>query len=162
MTARPSAVSPSSVSERGGTEMSGPYDDIIHLPHHVSAKRRPMSRAARAAQFAPFAALSGLDGTMAENARLTSERITPDPDEAAKLDLRMQFLSGYVSDEPCITVTYFVPDRRKSGGEYVTVTGNLRRIEETERRLLMTDGKKIPIDEIIDIGGEIFRVLNEI
>lgn len=39
--------------------MNRNYDDIIHLPHHVSTKHKPMPMEARAAQFAPFAALTG-------------------------------------------------------------------------------------------------------
>jgi hypothetical protein len=40
------------------------YDDIINLPHHVSAKRPQMSMLDRAAQFAPFAALTGYDAAI--------------------------------------------------------------------------------------------------
>lgn len=35
------------------------YEDIIHLPHHVSEKHPQMTLQDRAAQFAPFAALTG-------------------------------------------------------------------------------------------------------
>ncbi len=42
--------------------MSDNYEDIIHLPHHVSQKHPRMSMEARAAQFAPFAALKTNDG----------------------------------------------------------------------------------------------------
>ena len=38
---------------------SGPYDDIIDLPHHQSRVHPRMPEANRAAQFAPFAALTG-------------------------------------------------------------------------------------------------------
>lgn len=57
--------------------MTGKYDAILHLPHHVSKKHPPMPMADRAAQFAPFAALTGYDAAIRENARLTQERIDP-------------------------------------------------------------------------------------
>ncbi len=41
------------------TNEKGEYDDIIHLPHHVSESRPHMDLIDRAAQFAPFAALTG-------------------------------------------------------------------------------------------------------
>ena len=39
--------------------MADNYNDIINLPHHVSATRPQMSMMDRAAQFSPFAALTG-------------------------------------------------------------------------------------------------------
>ena len=45
------------------------YDDIIHLPHHVSETHPRMSRANRAVQFAPFAALTGYEAVIDETAR---------------------------------------------------------------------------------------------
>ena len=47
----------------------GAYDDIIHLPHHVSATHPQMSMLQRAAQFAPFSALSGYGQAIEETAR---------------------------------------------------------------------------------------------
>ncbi len=46
--------------------MSGRYDDIINMEHHVSRVHPPMSMRSRAAQFAPFAALSGHDEAIAK------------------------------------------------------------------------------------------------
>ena len=36
--------------------MTGPYDDMLNMPHPTSRQHPRMSRSARAAQFAPFAA----------------------------------------------------------------------------------------------------------
>ena len=46
--------------------MKKQYDDIIHLPHHVSKIRPQMSMQDRAAQFSPFAALTGYDAAIKE------------------------------------------------------------------------------------------------
>ena len=46
--------------------MRNNYDDIIHLPHHVSKRHPQMSMLNRAAQFAPFAALTGYDAAINE------------------------------------------------------------------------------------------------
>ena len=45
------------------------YDDIIHLPHHVSKRHPQMSMWNRAAQFAPFAALTGYEESIKESAQ---------------------------------------------------------------------------------------------
>lgn len=50
------------------------YDDIIHLPHHVSSKHPRMPMAMRAAQFAPFAALNGYEKALEETERKNTER----------------------------------------------------------------------------------------
>ena len=62
------------------------YEDIIHLPHHVSKKRAQMSLEDRAAQFSPFAALTGFEETIEETGRLTDTRIELDEMEKARLD----------------------------------------------------------------------------
>ncbi len=57
------------------TNEEGKYDDIIHMPHHVSTTHSQMSLIDRAAQFAPFAALTGHADAIKETERLTQERI---------------------------------------------------------------------------------------
>lgn len=133
------------------------YEDIIHLPHHVSKTRPQMSMIDRAAQFSPFAALTGYDAAIKETGRLTDERTDLGEETKAMLDMKQHYLLAVISDQPEITVTYFVPDERKAGGAYVTVTGNLKRIDEYERLLILTNGKKIPMDEIADIESDIFK-----
>ena len=50
--------------------MSGKYDDILYLSHHVSPTHRRMTMAERAAQFSPFAALAGYEDAVRETGRL--------------------------------------------------------------------------------------------
>ena len=133
------------------------YNDIIDLPHHVSTTRPRMSMIDRAAQFSPFAALTGYDAAIRETGRLTDERIELSEESRAALDRKQQILLDNLADHPEVSVTYFVPDERKSGGAYVTVTGRVRRIDEYRRRLLLMDGRNISLDEISDLSGELFR-----
>lgn len=132
------------------------YSDIINLPHHVSKTHPQMPMQDRAAQFSPFAALTGYDDAIDETARLTGRKIELGEEAKEILDRKLQYLRDVISEKPEISVTYFVPDEKKDGGEYVTVSGNLKRIDEYERVLLLTDGKKIGMDEIIDIECELF------
>ena len=135
------------------------YNDIIDLPHHVSASRPRMSMIDRAAQFSPFAALTGYDAAIKETGRLTDERIELSDESRAALDRKQQLLMDNLADCPKVSVTYFVPDERKSGGAYVTVTGQVKKVDEFERLLILTEGTKIPLDEIQDLSGDLFRVL---
>ena len=132
------------------------YNDIIDLPHHVSATRPRMSMIDRAAQFSPFAALTGYDAAIKETGRLTDERIELSEESRAALYRKQQLLLDNLADRPEVSVTYFVPDERKSGGAYVTVTGQVKRVDEFERLLILTDGTKIPLNEIWDMESELF------
>ena len=93
------------------------YDDIIDLPRPKS-RHEPMPMSDRAAQFSPFATLTGYGDAIDETARLTDVRIELSEEERAELDYKQQYLSTL--DAPTVSVTYFVPDERKSGGAYVT------------------------------------------
>ena len=137
--------------------MSGNYDDIINLPHHVSATRPLMSMIDRAAQFSPFAALTGYDAAIKETGRLTDEKIELDEDTRTALDIKQAYLIEMIDEQPEISVNYFLPDTRKPGGAYVTVTGNLKRFDEYERLMILTNGKKIPMDDIANIESDLFK-----
>ena len=132
------------------------YDDIINLPHHVSATRPRMPMIDRAAQFSPFAALTVYDAAIKETGRLTDQRIELTEDSRAVLDRKQQLLVDNLADHPEVSVTYFVPDERKAGGAYITVTGRVKKIDDYQRLLLLTDGTKIPLGEIIDMESELF------
>lgn len=134
--------------------MTGSYTDILNLPHPTSKKHPRMTRTARAAQFAPFAALTGYNEAVKETARLTDEQLELDDTEKAQLNEKLQLLRQHLPRQLPITITFFIPDTKKAGGSYQTITGPVKKIQEYERRLIMTDGTIIPIDAIIGLYGE--------
>lgn len=132
--------------------MSGNYDDIISLPHPEPRTHPRMSLHDRAAQFSPFAALTGHSAAIAETGRLTDSRITLDESEMARVDAALQRLRELLPQAPAVSITYFVPDERKAGGSYQTVTGTARRIDTVNGVLLLTDQRVIPIPDILDVA----------
>ena len=135
------------------------YEDIVHLPHHVSETHPRMSRHDRAAQFSPFAALTGHDAAVQETARLTDARIETAEDKRYELDLKLQLLEQLLASRPALTVTYFIPDKRKAGGAYVSVSGSLRRIDPRKRLLTLCDGREIPMDDVLELDSPLFANL---
>ena len=139
--------------------MRGQYDDIINLPHHVSATRPQMPLLDRAAQFAPFAALTGYDAAIKETGRLTDEKIEMDEEALNILNMKFQLLVDNLHDEPEVSFTYFKPDERKAGGAYLEMTGTVKKVDDFERVITMQDGTKMLMDNILNIDGEIFAGL---
>ena len=139
--------------------MTDQYDDIINLPHHVSSTRPRMSAIDRAAQFSPFAALTGYDVSIKESARLTGERLELDDSQKEDIGDKLRFVMEQLDTDTEIRITYFLPDTRKAGGEYVTVSGAVKKIDEYERMIILIDGKQIPIDEVIDVDCDVFEEL---
>ncbi len=129
----------------------GKYDDIIDLPHHVSETHPPMSRADRAAQFSPFAALTGYDAAVRETARVTERRIELDEGVKAELNARLNCILEHLSEHPQVSLTYFVPDEKKSGGAYRTVTGTVRKLDSFAKTLTLTDGTVVPMEEMVHV-----------
>ena len=129
----------------------GKYDAIIGLPHHVSQKHPPMPMEKRAAQFAPFAALTGHAAAIRETARLTDEKI--ELDDAMKLEIsdRLRELADRLPDAQPVAITYFLPDAYKSGGSYVDAVGTVRKLDAYARVIVMQDGRKIPIDDVLEV-----------
>ena len=136
--------------------MSTPYDDLLHLPHHVSEKHPQMSVHDRAAQFSPFAALTGYEVAVQETARLTDRRIELDEGEKAAIDQRLTLVQERLPVPTEVTITYFLPDKKKAGGAYVSVSGTVKRIDDYERMVILRNGTSIPIDDILHINGELF------
>lgn len=132
----------------------GDYDDIINLPHHQSRTRKHMPISDRAAQFSSFAALTGHDAAIKETARRTDLRITLDESALEELNGKFSLIAQRIGERPAITVTYFVPDKRKSGGEYQKFTGQIRRIDNVAETLIFTDGTVISMRDVTDVSSE--------
>ena len=136
-----------------------PYEDIVNLPRHISKVHPQATMADRAARFSPFAAISGYEDMVKEAARVTEERI--DITDATKelLNEKLNMIIEFLDEEPEVTITYFEPDKKKDGGAYISITGTVKRIDEYERFVLMSDDKKIRIEEIYAIESDLFYSL---
>ena len=128
------------------------YEDIINLPHHISSKHPQMSLEERSAQFAPFAALTGYEDCVEETARLTDERIDMSEDIKEILNEKIRKIIKIIDKNPKIRLTYFIPDNKKSGGNYVTIEEKIKKIDEINQELILINGKKIKINDVIDIN----------
>lgn len=139
--------------------ISHKYDDIINLPHHVSKKHPQMSLHDRAAQFSPFAALTGHKAAINETARLTDEKQILSEDVIAKLNEQLNLIKENIGTNPIVTITYFVPDDGKSGGAYISNTGVVKKINEYNHTVILTDKTVIPIEQISEMQSDIFSLI---
>ena len=135
--------------------MSGPYDDIIDLPHPTSERHPRMPMVNRAAQFSPFAALTGYDAAVKETARLTDAKVELTEEEKSILDVKLQMLADRLVSQPTVKFTYFKPDQKKAGGAYLTVSGIVKKIDGLAGDIVLTDGQRISIENILDIQIQI-------
>ena len=126
------------------------YADILRLPHPTSRRHKRMAVGARAAQFAPFAALNGYEEAVDETARLTDPCVEPDEEMQRQIDEALRVLQSRIAEKPEAAITFFVPDKQKSGGAYTCVTGRIRRIDQKE--IILTDRTTIPLNRVFGIA----------
>lgn len=124
------------------------YEDILHLPHHVSRKRPQMSLEDRAAQFSPFAAVVGHEAAIKETARRTEKRKELDETEKAIIDAQLREIEVKLSSGFSVEIEFFQPDERKAGGIYLVKVGRVKKFDHYLREVHMTDDTRIKIDEI--------------
>lgn len=126
------------------------YQDIINIPYQKSTKRKQMSLNDRAAQFAPFAALTGYEESLKETSRKTTSKKELTQDDKDIISAKLNFIITNKLKED-ILFTYFIKDLKKSGGKYVTVLKQVKRIDEVNKIVYFIDKELINIDDIIDI-----------
>lgn len=130
--------------------MNEKYEEIIDLPHHVSKVHPQMPRQDRAAQFAPYSALSGYEDAVEETARLTDRKIELDEYEKDRINANLlAFLSAPIGTRA--KITYFRPDNKKSGGAYISVSGEMGNFDEISGELTLVGGYSINIKSVLDV-----------
>ena len=129
------------------------YRDMLYMDRPVSKSHTPMPLENRAAQFAPFAALTGYDNAVEETARLTTNKVELSEEKKAELDITLSELNSIIasSGPATVSVTYFVPDKSKAGGDYVTREVELRKIDNIARFLILKDKSTIAIDDVLSL-----------
>lgn len=130
---------------------TGKYDDIINLPRHISKKHPQMSLKARSAQFAPFAALTGYDDAIKETSRFTDERRELNEEMTVILNEKLKKIQEKICEKPKIELTYFIKDLKKNGGEYVTITGKVKKIDSNKQVIVFENNEEINIADIVEI-----------
>ena len=106
--------------------------------------------------FHRFAALTGYAGVIRETARLTDRKIELDETMLTALNERYRLLLSVLDTEPEVEITYFVPDERNPAVHTATVSGVVKRQDEFTRRLTLTDGTVIPMEDVLMLDGAIF------
>lgn len=127
------------------------YEDMLDMPHHVSDSRAQMPRANRAVQFAPFSAVVGYEAAVNEAARYTDQRKELDEMEKAVIDGQLRDIEIRLHEEPMIAVVYFEPDEKKTGGSYITRTGNVKKLDSYSREVVFMDEFRIAVEQIYSI-----------
>lgn len=137
------------------------YRDILNMKYpNPEIERDFPDKILREAQFAPFAALTGYNDAIDEAARQTDRKIELDEYEIERLNNKLKYLSE-ASETDEVVITYYVTDKKKDGGAYVSKSGIVIKVREFEKDIVMDDGTKIPIEDIYSISGKMFDDFEE-
>lgn len=138
------------------------YDDIINIDYPFDLKHTRMRMRDRASQFSAFKALSGYDAEIKETARITDMKIHLDETAKGILDTKLQIIKEkiYNSDQPLVQIVYFIPDKKKAGGEYVSIRARIKRIDEISKSIQTVTGLNISINDVYELESDIFDHLD--
>lgn len=124
------------------------YDDIINLSRPVS-KHPKATINSRASQFAPFSALSGFEDDIEEAKRLTDDKITLTDEEIDNINIKLSYLKDNLSYN--VKLVYFIKDKLKKGGKYVTYNGLIKKIDIDNKLIVINNNIKIKFTDILSI-----------
>lgn len=131
-------------------EDSFPYNDILNIEYPFPLIRERQDISIRAGMFAPFAALTGYDEQVKETERYTDYEIFLDDDNRNLLDEKLNFIKKNLNKIE-VKITYFVKDKRKSGGKYITKIGKIKKIDNYKEEFVFEDRCIIKIKDIVQI-----------
>lgn len=130
------------------------YEDIINLPYVKSKTHKHMSNSDRAAQFAPFAALTGYEELIEETARVVEKKKTITREKREEISRKLQYIVE--NKIKCVVkITYFQKDKKKEGGQYITIEVTKIKID-TIKKIIIADGVKINLSDIYEVESDIF------
>ena len=72
-------------------------------------------------------------------------------DKKQLLDEKLHLLLDMADHPPAVRITRFIPDEPKAGGSYETVTCKVASVDTFEGCVVLTDKRRIPIQDISDI-----------
>ena len=104
--------------------------------------------------FSPFTALTGYDAVLQEAGRLTTLQKELDEGVQEELDKQLRVLAGLLDQHPAVTVTWFRPDGKKEGGNYLIATGAVRKIDAYREVMILQGGEQIPFRDLLSLSGE--------
>ena len=123
------------------------YTNIINLKHYEPKNHKRMPISKRAAQFMPFSELSGYDTSIKEDGRITSKKIDISTDDIININNKI----NTINKDTLVSITYFIPDRYKEGGKYITKKDIITKIDSYNQTIITKDKTIIPINDILDI-----------
>lgn len=127
------------------------YEDIINNVHHKSKIHKPMTLYDRSAQFAPFAALTSYDDEIKETARQTKNKIELEEQAKQHINEKLQTIQKHIKEQPIITITYYQKDNKKTGGKYITITNNIKKIDMIYKTITLIDNTKIKLEDLVNV-----------
>lgn len=142
--------------------MNKKYEHIMNTPYPYPTHRKKMSMTNRGAQFAPFAALTGHQDAINETARLTDHKLILSDEQITRINEQIIYLQSLYPHIPDIYITYFIKDLTKQGGQYITKLCSIKKIDEYDKALILTDNTSVKIEDIIELSGDIFTNISNL
>ncbi len=127
------------------------YDDIIDYNYVMKHKR--MSIEERSYEFAPFSALVGFNDLIKERERETISEIDISEERKEDLDLKLKIINSKINLHPEVFITYFVPDKKKTGGSYQKIANYIKKIDFYHKLIVLENSERIKIENIINIDS---------